>query len=340
MEVPNALGEGCFVGSICREEIKGDTMLENDLLLSFPTEYDLPDSDGKPVDNELQILAPGLLRAILTLIWADREDWFFGINLGVYYNVKKPAVGPDGFLSLGVPRVRPDNELRLSYLVRQEKVMPQWVLEVVSKEPGGEYDEKMRIYTEMGVLYYTIYNPGHGDRDGHGMFEVYKLENGLYVRQLGNPVWMPEIGLGIGHEVRKQEGATRDWLYWYDDLGQRYEGPEDALAQERLLREREQLIRRELEEQLEQGSLARMQVQEQLKQEALARMQVQEQLEQETLVRRSLVLRPLTRKLGAIDAGTLAQIDTLSIEQLESLSEDFLDFETIGDLTTWLDKLS
>jgi Uma2 family endonuclease len=154
----------------------GDVMLEDDALLLLPTELptedDLPDSDGKPVDNELQILAPVLLRAILTYIWSDRFDWFFGINLGVYYDENEPAmvsdrlevIGPDAFLSLGVPRVRPNNKLRLSYVVAQEKVMPQWVLEVVSKQPGGEYDEKLKIYREIGVLYYTVYNPSH-DRD-------------------------------------------------------------------------------------------------------------------------------------------------------------------------------
>jgi Uma2 family endonuclease len=58
-----------------------------------------------------------------------------------------------------VERVRPNGKLRLSYVLKQEKVMPQWVLEVVSKQPGGEYGEKFQRYAAMGVLYYTIYNP-------------------------------------------------------------------------------------------------------------------------------------------------------------------------------------
>jgi Uma2 family endonuclease len=299
-------------------QLVGDAMLEDEALLLLPTENDLPDSDGKPVGNELQILAPGLLRAILALAWADRTNWFFGINLGVYYDDKQPAmvsdrlevIGPDGFLSLGVPRVRPSNELRLSYVVREEKVMPQWVLEVVSKEPGGEYDEKLAIYAAMGVLYYTIYNPKHASRDQHEMFEVYKLEQGQYVRQLGNPVWMAELGLGIGHEVRQQEGAIRDWLYWYDEMGQRYDAPEDALTQERLLRGQEQLIRRELEE----------------------------RLELEARSRRSFILRLLSRKFSSIDDLTLDRVDHLSIEQLESLGEELLDFASIDDLVTWLEN--
>jgi hypothetical protein len=184
------------------------------------------------------------------------------------------------------------------------------VLEVVSKEPGGEYDEKLAIYAAMGVLYYTIYNPKHASRDQHEAFEVYKLEQGQYVRQLGNPVWMAELGLGIGHEVRYQEGAIRDWLYWYDEMGERYDAPEDALTQERLLRGQEQLIRRELEE----------------------------RLELEARSRRSFILRLLSRKFSSIDDLTLDRVDHLSIEQLESLGEELLDFASIDDLVTWLEN--
>ena len=61
---------------------------------------------------------------------------------------------------------------------------------------------------------------------------------------------MPEIGLGIGHEVGTHERISRDWLYWYDEQGTRYPAQEDALQQERILRERESLIRREVEEKL------------------------------------------------------------------------------------------
>jgi Uma2 family endonuclease len=277
--------------------------LEDDALLILPTEYDLPDSDGKPVDNELQILAPGLLRAILTYVWADRMDWFFGINLGVYYDAKKPAIGPDGFLSLGVPRVRPNSELRLSYLVREEKVMPQWVLEVVSKEPGGEYDEKFQDYAKMGVLYYTIYNPAHFERDGHEMFEVYQLTQGKYVRRLGNPVWLPELGLGIGHEVRAQEGVTRDWLYWYDQSGMRHLPPEDAFSQERILRGREQLMRQQLEQEL-------VQAQQELE---LERIQSASNLAQE---RRSMALKMLQ---AGSTVEFVMQVTGFSIEQVQQL---------------------
>lgn len=100
--------------------------------------------------------------------------------------------------------------------------------------PGGEYDDKMTKYAEMGVLYYTIYNSDYWKRDKHDPFEVYRLERGAYVRQRGNPVWMPEIELGIGYEQGTHEGWSRKWLYWYDEQGNRFPALENAIEQERL----------------------------------------------------------------------------------------------------------
>ena len=55
-------------------------MLNYNPLECLPSSAELPDSDDTPVDNELQILIPNLLLAILAAIWQARDDWFFGIN--------------------------------------------------------------------------------------------------------------------------------------------------------------------------------------------------------------------------------------------------------------------
>jgi Uma2 family endonuclease len=216
-------------------------MVQYNPLQYLPSAEELPDSDDTPVDNELQILIPILLRAILALLWADRMDWFFGVNMGVYYEPDKSAIVPDGFLSLGVERYKARGKLRLSYVLWQEhNIVPQWVLEVVSQTPGNEYDEKMTKYAQIGVLYYVIYNPDYSRRDKHDPFEVYRLVNGVYVRQTGNPVWMPEMALGIGCEVGTHEGCTREWLYWYDQLSRRLLAPANVIEQERQRADRAQ----------------------------------------------------------------------------------------------------
>ncbi len=228
-------------------------MVQYNPLQYLPSAEELPDSDDTPVDNELQILIPILLRANLALLWADRMDWFLGVNMGVYYEPDKNAIVPDGFLSLGVERYKARGRLRLSYVLWQENnIVPQWVLEVVSKTPGNEYDDKMTKYAQIGVLYYVIYNPDYWRRDRHDPFEVYRLVNGVYERQTGNPVWMPEIELGSGCEVGTHEGCTREWLYWYNQQGDRFPAPANLIEQERQRAEQERQRAELAEQQLEQ----------------------------------------------------------------------------------------
>jgi len=63
------------------------------------------------------------------------------------------------------------------------------------------------------VSYYVVYNPG--TVNVHNPFEVYRLVNGAYVLQSGEPVWIPEIGLGLAEDKVPIEPG-RGWLYWYD----------------------------------------------------------------------------------------------------------------------------
>jgi hypothetical protein len=180
----------------------------------LPSAEELPDSDGKPVDSELQELIPGLLKAILIDLWDDlpgatlreRSNWLFSIDMGFYYHPDKPAIAPDGLLSLGVEEID-DEYLRSSYVLWDEKVIPLFALEIVSKTPGKEQTKKFEIYQSfaqrllrrIGILYYLVYAPL---RKRKARFQLYKLIDGEYVLQSDGqqPYWMPEIGLAIGSE--------------------------------------------------------------------------------------------------------------------------------------------
>lgn len=224
-------------------------MVRFDPLLNLPTSAELPCSDDTPVDNELQNLVPNFLEVILGFIWLNRNDWFFAVDMGIYHttgsNPRIPIV-PDGFLCLGVERIR-DGQLRDSYIVWEENnVVPIWVLEVVSKTYGGEYDQKLRDYAQLGVLYYTVYNPIYWRRDKHEPLEVYQLVNGVYQLQpllgkgeLGGVVWMPEVGLAIARSTGSYCGLQREWLYWYDQEGNRFLTPEEVAQQEREIAQQE-----------------------------------------------------------------------------------------------------
>jgi predicted transposase YdaD len=53
---------------------------------------------------------------------------------------------------------------------------------------------------------------------------------------------------------------------------------------------------------------------------------------------RGLVIRLLTRKLGNVSPNLLARIEALSLERVESLGEDLLDFNSIANLEAWLSQ--
>jgi Uma2 family endonuclease len=203
-------------------------MLNYNPLHCLPSSEELPDSDETPVDNELQDLIPGLLKAMLALIWSQRWDWFFGVDMGIYYDPNQPAIVPDGFLSIGIPRVIHE-KLRSSYVLWEEQKLPSLVLEVVSQTYRNEYSTKKEFYAhDLGILYYVVYNPQRKIKE---TLEVYKLVDGEYILIPGNPVWLPEIGLGIGKEKGTYQGITREWLYWFDENGKRFLTPEERIQQ-------------------------------------------------------------------------------------------------------------
>jgi len=191
----------------------------------LPTSDELPDSDDTPVDNEDQNFLPNLLLFLLEYIWKSRDDWYFGVDMGIYHTTgisPRVPVIPDGFLSLGVER-RKNGKSRSSYVLWEEdNTAPVLTLEVVSQTYGDEYDKKLEIYRKLGVKYYVIYNPQFWQRDRHLPLEIYKLVDGAYQLQSGEPLWMPEIGLGIGRTILPSDRFSREVLSWFDEQGQRY----------------------------------------------------------------------------------------------------------------------
>jgi len=219
-------------------------MLPFQLQQSLPSSEELPCSDDTPVDNEDQNLLPNVLLFLLSTIWAERLDWYFGVDMAIYHTTgasPRVPVVPDAFLSVGVER-RKGGKSRRSYVVWEEAgVVPILVLEMVSHTPGGEYEEKRNIYARLGVLYYVVYNPEFGQRDGHQLFEVYKLVNGVYELQSGEPFWMPEVGLGLGRCQMTFGNVVQEQLDWFDYGGERYLTAEERVEQQR--QEKERMVR-------------------------------------------------------------------------------------------------
>lgn len=239
--------------------------------LRLPTSEELPCSDDTPVDNEYQNTIPNWLLAVLEQIWGHRQDWFFGVDMGLYdreaQRNRSPAIIPDGFLSVGVQRHKRAGKGRLSYVLQEENgVVPLLALEFVSKTYGQEYDQKMTIYANLGVKYYVIYNPEYSRRNRHQPFEVYQLVNDTYQLQGEEPFWIPEIELGIGRVQGELGGIFQEWLTWHDAAGKPYPLPQELI--QNLKSELAQARQRaeQMEQILEQERVEKLRLMERLRQ--------------------------------------------------------------------------
>ncbi|MBD2578904.1 Uma2 family endonuclease [Oscillatoria sp. FACHB-1406] len=258
---------------------------------NLPSSAELPCSDDTPVDNEEQNFIPNFLLFLLEYLWGNRQDWFFGVDMAVYHttgdNPRIPII-PDGFLALNVERRKGEGG-RSSYVLWEENnIVPILALEVVSQTPGGEYSSKEALYAKLGVLYYVIYNPRQFRGDRHRGLEVYKLVKGKYRWQVQEPVWMPEIGLGIGRGLRNYGGVEREVLYWFDEEGNRYISTEEAEQQARSqlseMRQELDIVRQQVEQERQQREFAQQQVEQERQQREFA----QQQVEQERQLREQL----------------------------------------------------
>ncbi|MFZ9753735.1 MAG: DUF4351 domain-containing protein, partial [Cyanobium sp.] len=52
----------------------------------------------------------------------------------------------------------------------------------------------------------------------------------------------------------------------------------------------------------------------------------------------ALAIRLLTRRLGTLDVGSRERLSSLTLQQLEQLAEDLLDFRGPADLQAWFDN--
>jgi Uma2 family endonuclease len=260
------------------------------------------------VDNQLQNDIPNLLLNLLALIWSGRDDWYFGVDMAVYYNPDESAFVPDGFLAVGVNHDTGEKG-RLSYVLWGEKyILPILFLEVISEKYNSEYEEKFLNYQSLGILYYVIYNPFSGRRGrfkNRQRLEVYKLISGKYqlLESENNRVWLPEIGLALGYEKGEHIAWYREWLYWYDQSGNRYLTAEERAmnaeaiaAQERQIANQERLAKQEAEAIAAQER--QIAAQERLAKQEAEAIAAQERLAKQEAEQKALRLAERLRALG------------------------------------------
>ncbi|MDX2243267.1 MAG: Uma2 family endonuclease [Leptolyngbyaceae cyanobacterium bins.302] len=197
----------------------------------LPTMYDLPSEDPEEpgLPDEFHDLQPHLLSATVRLTGYSPGEIFTGTDMNVYYDIRHPLwhKRPDWFLVLGVPRLYDKTDLRLSFVVWQERVSPMVAVELLS--PGTEDEDmgrttaepnapptKWQVYEQiLRIPYYVIF-----DRYTNTLV-AFMLEDSHYreMELSDSRVWLPTLQCGLGLWYGTFEGITRLWLRWYDADG-------------------------------------------------------------------------------------------------------------------------
>lgn len=186
---------------------------------AWPDESTLVTEDGKPVDNIYSEKQMRFLTEPLYSHWAgpngDRR-YIATANVGLFYTYKQPPVVPDVLLSVNVtPPADFYQKENRSYFVWSYGKPPDVVIEVVSNTDGGEETEKMRLYADIRVMHYAIFDPVN--YLGQGALRLFTLGKGKY--QPDGDGWMEDVGLGLTLWHGSFENWDAIWLRWCDQKG-------------------------------------------------------------------------------------------------------------------------
>lgn len=194
-----------------------------------PSHLDLPETDGKPVENAFEHPQSTLLSDVLlpSLDALHRDgNYFVGADTGIYWHHTKPdplrgCKSPDWYYVPNVTRLL-DGQFRRSYVLWHEGVRPLIVMEYVSGDGSEERDQtpftgKFWVY-ERGICatYYLVWEPDAP------RIELFELVRGRY--QVREPdengrYWLPEMEVQFGVWRGEYHGYTADWLRAWDRHG-------------------------------------------------------------------------------------------------------------------------
>jgi Uma2 family endonuclease len=211
-------------------------------------------SHGEPplTDTEVQRFEREALYWVLARRFAEREDWYLGADMFVYYEMgqRNKKLAPDLFVCMGVPRL---SRRRRVYKTWEERHGVDWALEIVSKGTWREdVGDKRELYARrLGVQEYFVYDPEGMYLDAPLL--AYRAREGELVQDpLHEALRSRSALLGLDLVVRPHEEGLQRWrLDFHLPDGTRLLRRDEALEREREERQREAEARHAAEEELE-----------------------------------------------------------------------------------------
>ncbi len=181
-------------------------------------------SDEPEMESSLHYSQLALLMACLEYFWKDRDDFFIGANLTIYYSPEQIKTrdfkGPDFFFVRGASRTD-----RASWVIWEESgQFPHVIIELLSESTASvDRTTKKDLYADrFQTPEYFWFGPKTLE------FKGFRLINGQYEPILPNPqgyLWSQELGLFLGILDRK--------LRYFDVTLQLVPTPAEAAQRER-----------------------------------------------------------------------------------------------------------
>ncbi|MCL1471988.1 Uma2 family endonuclease [Argonema antarcticum] len=183
----------------------------------YPDNSKIVQEDDTPLDSFINEKQQRLLTEVLSGYQLnDGIPFIVAANVGIFRNVRQPALVPDVFLSLNVTVADTwENRDVRSYLLWEFGKPPEIVIEIVSPTPGNELGSKFTDYALMGVMYYVVYDP-LGELSDVPL-QIFQLQGGRYVPK--TDLWFPLVGLGLTLWQGIFESVSDTWLRWCDAEG-------------------------------------------------------------------------------------------------------------------------
>lgn len=206
-----------------------------------PTQDELPDGDGMPMETQRHKYQMDILIETLYGHVADRDDVYVGGDMFLYYSLEQirnqDFIGPDFFAVTGV-----SNKERKSWVMWEEGKGPDVVIELLSHSTMN-YDKKHKKQLYQDKLrvseYFWFYPFGVDD------FAGFVLEDGTYQplkKDAKNRLICSCLNLALVTWEGNYRGIETTWLRWETIDGKLLPTDREVSEQERAIAEKEKAI--------------------------------------------------------------------------------------------------
>jgi Uma2 family endonuclease len=280
---------------------------------------DLIFDDGEPLEsNRHRIAMNVLIRSMLTAL-ADRNDYFAGGNMFIYYSSNQARNrdfrGPDFFVVLNVDG-RTD---RQGWVVWEENGRyPDVIVELMSPSTAAvDTGVKREIYEQIFRMPdYFVYDPFAPNSLQGWHLDANQQYQPLVPNEHGW-LWCQRLDLWLGTWAGTIDRETAVWARFYDRVGNLVLLPEEAAQQQAEIAQQQAERERDRAETAEQQ--LRTAQQDGLRQGALRQL-----------------LRLLTTRFGSISLEVEQRLQNLEVNQLEDLVGVALASETVDEFSKHL----